>query len=139
MKFLFGFITSTMFIAITFIACWLYFDFPISTNDEEQHNPKTQQVQQEEIQKENTQQQQPQNNVQEQQAPATIPTHENNEERLPNLHDKQKALNLMKQERSNLSDEDKKIYDGVIETAKTNINNGLGNQEDYNILNEYKK
>ena len=139
MKFLFGFITSTIFIAITFIACWLYFDFPISTNDEEQHNPKTQQVQQEEIQKENTQQQQPQNNVQEQQAPATIPTHENNEERLPNLHDKQKALNLMKQERSNLSDEDKKIYDGVIETAKTNINNGLGNQEDYNILNEYKK
>jgi len=138
MKFLLGFITSTIFIAIMFIGCWLYFDFPISTNDEEQHNPKTQQVQQEEIQKENTQQQQ-QNNVQEQQAPATIPTHENSEERLPNLHDKQKALNLMKQERSNLSNEDKKIYDGVIETAKTNINNDVGNQEDYNILNEYKK
>jgi len=45
----------------------------------------------------------------------------------------------MKQERSNLSNEDKKIYDGVIETAKTNINNDVGNQEDYNILNEYKK
>lgn len=147
MKFLLGFITSTIFIAIMFIGCWLYFDFPISTNDEEQHNPKTQQVQQAEIQKENTQQQQhqqqqqqePQNNVQKQQAPATIPTHENKEERLPNLHDKQKAFNLMKQERSNLSNEDKKIYDGVIETAKTNINNGVATQEDYNILNEYKK
>ena len=149
MKFLLGFITSTIFIATVFIGCWLYFDFPISTNDEKQSEPQTQQVQQEEIQKENTQQeqqpqnnvqeQQPQNNVREQQAPATIPTQENSEERLPNLHDKQKALNLMKQERSNLSDEDKKIYDGVIETAKTNINNGLGNQEDYNILNEYKK
>lgn len=138
MKFLLGFITSTIFIATIFIGCWLYFDFPISTNDEKQSEPQTQQVQQEEIQKENTQQQS-QNNVQEQQAPATIPTQENNEERLPNLHDKQKALNLMKQERSSLSNEDKKIYDGVIETAKTNINNGVGNQEDYNILNEYKK
>lgn len=140
MKFILGFITSTIFIAITFIACWIYFDFPISTNDEKQSQPQTQQIQQEEIQKENTQQEQDlQNNVQEQQAPATIPTQENNEERLPNLHDKQKALNLMKQERSSLSNEDKKIYDGVIETAKTNINNGVGNQEDYNILNEYKK
>ena len=67
MKFLFGFITSTIFIAIMFIGCWLYFDFPISTNDEQQHNPKTQQIQQEEIQQENTQ---------EQQAPATIPSQE---------------------------------------------------------------
>lgn len=142
MKFLLGFVTSTIFIAIMFIGCWLYFDFPISTNDEKQSQPQTQQVQQEEIQKENTQQdtqQDTQKNVQEQQAPATIPTQEKNEERLPNLHDKQKALNLMKQERSSLSNEDKKVYDGVIETAKTNINNGLGNQEDYNILNEYKK
>ena len=67
MKFLLGFITSTIFIAIMFIGCWLYFDFPISTNDEQQHNPKTQQIQQEEIQQENNQ---------EQQAPATIPSHE---------------------------------------------------------------
>lgn len=63
MKFLFGFITSTIFIAIMFIGCWIYFDFPISTNDEQQHNPQTQQIQQEEIQ-------------QEQQAPATIPSQE---------------------------------------------------------------
>lgn len=136
MKFIAGMITSTIFIAIMFIGCWLYFDFPISTNDEKQAEPQTQQIQQEQIRKENTQEKE---NVQKQQEPATIPTHENNNERLPNLHDKQKALNLMKQERSSLSNEDKKIYDGVIETAKTNINNGVGTQEDYNILNEYKK
>lgn len=63
MKFLSGFITSTIFIAIMFIGCWLYFDFPISTNDEQQHNPQTQQIQQENIR-------------QEQQAPATIPSQE---------------------------------------------------------------
>ena len=74
MKFLFGFITSTIFIAIMFIGCWLYFDFPISTNDEQQHNPQTQQIQQEEIQQEN---------VQEQKAPATIPS----QEKTPNKFD----------------------------------------------------
>lgn len=66
MKFILGFITSTIFIAITFIACWLYFDFPISTNDEKQSEPQTQQIQQDEIQ----------DNTQEQQAPTTIPSHE---------------------------------------------------------------
>lgn len=55
MKFIAGMITSTIFIAIMFIGCWLYFDFPISTNDEKQHDPQTQQTHQEEIRKENTQ------------------------------------------------------------------------------------
>ena len=50
-----------------FIGCWLYFDFPISTNDEKQEEPQTQQIQQDEIQE---------NRIQEQQAPATIPSHE---------------------------------------------------------------
>lgn len=67
MKFLLGFITSTIFIAIVFIGCWLYFDFPISTNDEKQEEPQTQQIQQDEIQE---------NRIQEQQAPATIPSQE---------------------------------------------------------------
>ena len=66
MKFLLCFITSTIFIAIMFIGCWLYFDFPISTNDEQQHNPQTQQIQQENIRQEQPQQQQP----------ATIPSQE---------------------------------------------------------------
>lgn len=52
MKFLLGFISSVIFIALVFIGCWLYFDFPISTNDEQQHNPETQQIQQEEIMQE---------------------------------------------------------------------------------------
>ena len=67
MKFLFGYITSTIFIAIMFISCWIYFDFPISTNDEKQEEPQTQQIQQE-----NIRQEQPQ----EQQEPATIPSQE---------------------------------------------------------------
>ena len=67
MKFILGFITSTIFIAITFIACWLYFDFPISTNDEIQEEPQTQQIQQDEIQQEKQQ---------EQKSPATIPSQE---------------------------------------------------------------
>lgn len=132
MKFLLGYVTSTILTLIIILGCWLYFDFPISTSDEIQEEPQTQQIQQEKI---NDEQQQ---NIQEQKEPSTIPTHEK-EQRLPNLHDKQKAMYLMKQERSDLSDEDKKIYDGVIETAKTNIKNGLGNQEDYDILNEYNK
>lgn len=147
MRFIFGFITATLFIAIVFISCWLYFDFPISTNDEKQHDQQTQQIQQEEIRKENSQ-------PTEQKAPATIPSHEtqateqkhngitppdNKPKRLNNLHDKQKALELMRSERHTLSDEDKKIFDGVIETAKTNINNGVATQEDYAYLNMYKK
>lgn len=132
MKFLLGYVTSTILTLIIILGCWLYFDFSISTNDEIQEEPQTQQIQQEKI---NDEQQQ---NIQEQKEPSTIPTHEK-EQRLPNLHDKQKAMYLMKQERSDLSDEDKKIYDSVIETAKTNIKNGLGNHEDYDILNEYNK
>ena len=67
MKFISGMITSTIFISIMFIGCWLYFDFPISTNDEKQEEPQTQQIQQDEIQE---------NRTQEQQAPATIPSQE---------------------------------------------------------------
>src|SRR5699024_2053295 len=72
MKFIAGMITSTIFIAIVFIGCWLYFDFPISTNDEKQAEQQTQEIQQEEIQNEK----QDDNRIQEQQAPATIPSHE---------------------------------------------------------------
>lgn len=45
MKFLLGVITSTIFIALMFIGCWLYFDFPISTNDEQyQDNVQTENI-----------------------------------------------------------------------------------------------
>lgn len=66
MKFLLGFITSTIFIAIVFISCWLYFDFPISTNNEEQKNTPV----------ETSTESLEQDNTQEQQSPATIPSHE---------------------------------------------------------------
>lgn len=66
MRFIFGFISATLFIAIVFIGCWLYFDFPISTNDDEQQNTPV----------ETSTKSLEQENTQEQQAPATIPTHE---------------------------------------------------------------
>ena len=38
MRFLLGFLSATIFIAIMIIGCWLYFDFPITTNNEEKQN-----------------------------------------------------------------------------------------------------
>lgn len=64
---------------------------------------------------------------------------EENYTRQNNLHDKNKAYTLMQTKRQNLSEEDKKIYDGVIETAKRNINNGVGNEEDYRMLELYEE
>lgn len=150
MRFLLGFISATIFIAIMVIGCWLYFDFPISTNDEEKQNTAVETSTR--SLKENNYSQPTQTT--EQKAPGTIPSHEkqttqqkhnsitppnNKPDRLNNLHDKQKAVELMRGKRHNLSDEDKQIYDGVIETAKTNINNGVATQEDYNYLNMYKQ
>lgn len=150
MRFLLGFISATIFIAIMCIVCWLYFDFPISTNDEEKENTAVE-TSTRSLQENNYTQP---TQTTEQKAPATIPSHEkqateqkhngitppnNKTERLNNLHDKQKAVELMRSERHTLSDEDKKIFDGVIETAKTNINNGVATQEDYSYLNMYKK
>lgn len=134
MRFLLGFISATIFITIMVIACWLYFDFPISTNDEEKQNTAVETATRS-LQEDNYSQP---TQTTEQKAPATIPSHEK-PERLNNLHDKQKAVELMRSERHTLSDEDKKIFDGVIETAKTNINNDVATQEDYNYLNMYKK
>lgn len=109
MKFLLGFITSTIFIAIMFIGCWLYFDFPISTNDEQQHNPKTQQIQQEEIQQEN---------VQKQQAPATIPSHEKS----PNEVDEsqQRKAEIKALQENDKAQDWKKEYDEINEGTDEN-------------------
>lgn len=64
---------------------------------------------------------------------------EENYTRQKNLHDTNKAYTLMQTKRQQLSEEDKKIYDGVIETAKRNINNGVGNEEDYRMLELYEE
>lgn len=104
MKFLLGFITSTIFIAIMFIGCWLYFDFPISTNDEQQHNPKTQQIQQEK--------------VQEQQAPATIPS----QEKSPNEVDEsqQRKSEIQALQENDKAQDWKKEYDEINEGTDEN-------------------
>lgn len=134
MRFLLGFISATIFIAIMVVVCWLYFDFPISTNDEEKQNTavetSTKSLQ------ENNYSQPTQTTKQKHNA---IEPPNNKPDRVNNLHDKQKAVELMRGKRHNLSDEDKKIYDGVIETAKTNINNGVATKEDYSYLNMYKQ
>ena len=134
MRFLLGFISATIFIAIMCIVCWLYFDFPISTNNEEQQNTavetSTKSLQ------ENNYSQPTQTTKQKHNG---IEPPNNKPDRLNNLHDKRKAVELMRSERHTLSDEDKKIFDGVIETAKTNINNGVATPEDYSYLNIYKK
>lgn len=64
---------------------------------------------------------------------------EENYTRQNNLHDTNKAYTLMQTKRQQLSEEDKKIYDGVIETAKRNINHGVGNEEDYRMLELYEE
>ena len=133
MRFIFGFISATIFIAIMFIGCWLYFDFPISTNDEEKNTAvetSTRSLQEDNYTQPTQTTEQKHNGIE---------PPNNKPERLNNLHDKQKAVELMRSERHTLSDEDKKIFDGVIETAKTNINNGVATQEDYSYLNMYKK
>lgn len=38
MRFLLGFLSATIFIVIMIVGCWLYFDFPIDTNNEEEQN-----------------------------------------------------------------------------------------------------
>lgn len=57
--------------------------------------------------------------------------------RKPNLHDTNKAMTLMSQNRDNLSPELQKEYDSVIETAKTNVENNVANNEDQQIIKTY--
>lgn len=59
--------------------------------------------------------------------------------RKPNLHDTNKAITLMSQNRNNLSPKQQKEYDSVIETAKTNIDNNVSTNEDNQIMDVYNK
>ena len=134
MRFLLGFLSATIFIAIMCIGCWLYFDFPISTNDDETKNTAVE-TSTKSLQENNYAQ--PTQTTEQKHNGITPPN--NKPDRLNNLHDKRKAVELMRGKRYNLSDEDKQIYDGVIETAKTNINNDVATTEDYSYLNMYKQ
>lgn len=113
MKFLLGFISATMFIAIVFISCWLYFDFPISTNDEQQHNPKTQQIQQEEIRKENKQEQ-----PQEQTSPATIPSHEKSPNEVDESQERKSEIQALQE--NDKAQDWKERYDEINEGTDEN-------------------
>lgn len=167
MRFLLGFLSATIFIAIMIIGCWLYFDFSIDTNNEQQEQPVETSTQS--LEQNNTQQPTKQkhngvtppnmkdnpqgwkekyNRINEgtEEIPYVIingrkvdPKHVIKNKHLPNLHNTEKAVELMKSERSNLSDKDKRIYDGVIETAQTNIINGYGSPQDYSYVNMYKQ
>lgn len=137
MKFLLGFISATMFIAIVFIGCWLYFDFPISTNDETNQQTSHETTHETSHNQSNVNYAQPTQTTEQKHNGIEPPN--NKPERINNLHDKQKAVELMRSHRSDLSDEDKQLFDGVIETAKTNINNDVATAEDYSYLNMYKK
>lgn len=57
--------------------------------------------------------------------------------RKPNLHDTNKAITLMSQNRDNLTPQLQKEYDSVIETAKTNVENNVANNEDQQIVKTY--
>ena len=55
--------------------------------------------------------------------------------RKPNISDKNYAQALMSHKREQITDINVlRDYDGVLRTVKTNIDNGVANQEDYRLL-----
>lgn len=113
MKFLLGFISATIFIAIVFISCWLYFDFPISTNDEKQHEPETQQIQQENIRQEQQEEQQ-----QKQQEPATIPSHEKSPKEVDESQERKSEIQALQE--NDKAQDWKEEYDEINEGTDEN-------------------
>lgn len=56
-------------------------------------------------------------------------------DRIPNISDKNYAQALMSHKREQITDINVlRDYDGVLRTVKMNIDNGVGNQEDYRLL-----
>lgn len=130
MKYLLGIFTSVILFILLIVSAYFYIDMndieiTINQNEDdkvtETKSVETYEQPTEEIQQTDEQ-----------------PTEENYT-RQNNLHDTNKAYTLMQTKRQHLSEEDKKIYDGVIETAKRNINNGVGNEEDYRMLELYEE
>lgn len=130
MKYLLGIFTSVILFILLIVSAYFYIDMndieiTINQNEDdkvtETKSVETYEQPTEEIQQTDEQ-----------------PTEENYT-RQNNLHDTNKAYTLMQTKRQHLSEEDKKIYDGVIETAKRNINNGVSNEEDYRMLELYEE
>ena len=60
--------------------------------------------------------------------------------RLPNISDKEYAYRLMSVRREQITDINVlSDYDGVLKTVRHNINNDVGNEEDYQLLNTYNR
>lgn len=108
MKFLFGFISATLFIAIMVIGCWLYFDFPISTNDEEQQNTPV----------ETSTESLEQDNTQEQQAPTTIPSQEKTPTEVQESIQRKSEIQALQE--NDKQQEWKKEYDDINEGTDEN-------------------
>lgn len=67
-------------------------------------------------------------------------TSEEKPEYLPHLSDKNYAFRLMTINRDSLPEgsKEQKEFDGTIQTARTNIANGLGKDFDYKIVEQYE-
>lgn len=57
MRFLLGFLSATIFIAIMIVGCWLYFDFSIDTNNEQEEQNTPVETSTKSLEQNNTQQQ----------------------------------------------------------------------------------
>lgn len=141
MKFILGFITGWIVFIGILVGAYFYFDvssytFMTQDNKDElqqqaDYNKGQQAKEQEVIQENHTQEtEQPQ---QEQPATAKIEP----KERKNNLHDTNKAYKLMESDKEDLSEQDQAEYDAVIKTAKRNISEGVGNEEDKAIVEKY--
>lgn len=130
MKYLLGLFTGVTLFVLLIVSAYFYIDMndiEITLNQhEDEEVTETKSV---------STYEQPTEEIQQKEEQST----EEHYTRQNNLHDTNKAYTLMQTKRDQLSDEDKKIYDGVIETAKRNINHGVGNQEDYRMLELYEE
>lgn len=141
MKFILGFVTGWIVFIGILVGAYFYFDvssytFMTQDNKDElqqaDYNKGQQAKEQEVIQENHTQEtEQPQ----QEQKPATAKIEP--KERENNLHDTNKAYKLMESDKEDLSEQEQAEYDGVIKTAKRNISEGVGNDEDKAIVEKY--
>lgn len=140
MRFILGFITSWIVFIGILVGAYFYFDvssytFMTQDNKDElqqqaDYNKGQQAKQQEVIQENQTQETQ---QTHQQHATAKIEP----KERKNNLNNTNKAYKLMESDKEDLSEQEQAEYDAVIKTAKRNINEGVGNEEDKAIVEKY--
>ncbi|MBU7217838.1 hypothetical protein BUZ15_04860 [Staphylococcus gallinarum] len=140
MKIFFGTIFTLIFIGLACFAGYFAYDlyFNNHTQSDSQSSKDVQQSQEESYQNNNDNVAQSTENIDDNESAQQNGVVNNGKPgRVNNLHDTQKAYALMSVPRQDLPDDQKVIYDGVISTAMQNINNGVGNAEDYKIKEIY--